>query len=356
VATNVLVQDPANTAKNTITIPTAGTSGLTIVGAAGQTVPLQSWKDSTGKVISSLAISGVQSWGDSAWGTAANTVGSTIQPGMAGFKNQGRGDVYLNSGTPPAGLYVKQLQATPTEPNYVMVRLQQAAGQTNNIMEVENAAGTGKLFILNKDGNTQWGTDNPFRNTVTTGGSNITGGGNAAFITPKRAHIFFNGGLPSAGINIQILAASFTPLSVENASGTVIAGITNTGNVKGTGAYTTISDIKTKSSVEDIPTDIADVVARIQPRRFKRLVPKQLDSLAQPGDVGGDTVEPETVMVPSDKWEYGFVAQELEQVVPEAVVDFDEDGTKGVQETQLIPIMFAALKAIDTRLKALEAK
>lgn len=125
------------------------------------------------------------------------------------------------------------------------------------------------------------------------------------------------------------LAASQTGNSIRvlDSAATLLMRVNAAGNVAGIGAYTDLSDVSTKEVIEDIvePSRMLDA---IQPRRFKRFG--------------------------SDDYEYGFVAQELMGAVPEAVVDFDEDGLLGVQTGQLIALLVADRAALTARVEALE--
>lgn len=58
----------------------------------------------------------------------------------------------------------------------------------------------------------------------------------------------------------------------------------------------------------------------------------------------------------SNAQEMGFIAQEVQQVVPELVVPMDEEGTLGVKYLGLLPVMMKALQEITKRLEALEEK
>ncbi len=53
--------------------------------------------------------------------------------------------------------------------------------------------------------------------------------------------------------------------------------------------------------------------------------------------------------------QYGFIAQELETVMPSSVVAM-QDGYKGVNYTSLIPVLTNAIKTMDTKMQAMEAE
>lgn len=77
------------------------------------------------------------------------------------------------------------------------------------------------------------------------------------------------------------------------------------------------SDIKFKDEVVDFENAL-DVVLRSKPRRYLWKATKTKD--------------------------FGFVAQELEQVIPEAVLG--EDGSKGVNYQALVAVAFGAIKEL----------
>jgi hypothetical protein len=52
---------------------------------------------------------------------------------------------------------------------------------------------------------------------------------------------------------------------------------------------------------------------------------------------------------------YGFIAQEVEKIMPEAVVTDTQTGMKSVDYDQVIPVLLQAIKAQEQRIKALEA-
>jgi len=109
----------------------------------------------------------------------------------------------------------------------------------------------------------------------------------------------------------------------------------NYASLSAAGAWTNASDVRLKKNIVDIKYGLADVV-RMQPRSY------------QMNDVAGDFV--------------GFVAQELQTVIPE-VVSGDPEKQLGVDYGSLVAVAFKAiqeLKAINdtlvARIEALENK
>ena len=108
---------------------------------------------------------------------------------------------------------------------------------------------------------------------------------------------------------------------------------TNYAYLNSSGAWTNASDARLKTNIRDIEHGLTTVLAT-QPRHFERV------------DVEGTYV--------------GFVAQELQQVIPE-VVSGDPEKQLGVDYGSLVAVAFKAIQeqqaiimALKTRLSALE--
>ncbi|MEO8638121.1 MAG: tail fiber domain-containing protein [Candidatus Taylorbacteria bacterium] len=96
------------------------------------------------------------------------------------------------------------------------------------------------------------------------------------------------------------------------------AGVLNTATLNAAGAWTNASDIAYKENIVDLSTRYGlDTVLQTQPRFYT---------------MKGDTHIPQV----------GFIAQELELVIPE-VVD-GEDGSKGISYGNLVAVAFQAIK------------
>ncbi|MEO8638120.1 MAG: tail fiber domain-containing protein [Candidatus Taylorbacteria bacterium] len=105
------------------------------------------------------------------------------------------------------------------------------------------------------------------------------------------------------------------------------AGVLNTATLNAAGAWTNASDIAYKENIVDLSTRYGlDTVLQTQPRFYT---------------MKGDTHIPQV----------GFIAQELELVIPE-VVD-GEDGSKGISYGNLVAVAFQAIKELAGKLNDL---
>lgn len=158
-SSNVALKDQANafTTGQTIQTGAAGTVGLTIQGAVGQTGNLQEWQNSTGTALASLNASGALRLGFGSAGSPAltfqedadtgfyrpnsNTVGVTTNGGeVARFNAYGLGI----GGNTPTG---ESLNVKATTPSRIAVIVQGAASQTANLQEWQDSSGTANSYI-----------------------------------------------------------------------------------------------------------------------------------------------------------------------------------------------------------------
>ena len=93
------------------------------------------------------------------------------------------------------------------------------------------------------------------------------------------------------------------------------------------GSWVSASDIAIKKDIEDIDYGL-ETVKSLQPRRYK--------------------------MKDTEEKQVGFVAQEIEQIVPEVVSG--EDGKKGVSYGQITPLLVKAIQEQQTIIESLEAR
>ena len=124
-------------------------------------------------------------------------------------------------------------------------------------------------------------------------------------------------------------------------AGTFPSSVTTTGTIAISGAgvnYNTSSDYRLKSNVAPLSNAIT---------KLKQIAPKTYTWISHP-EVG-------TV--------HGFIAHELQAIVPQAVNgekdEIDADGNpkyQGVDSSNLVPLLTAALQEAITRIEALEAK
>jgi hypothetical protein len=134
---------------------------------------------------------------------------------------------------------------------------------------------------------------------------------------------------------VQLSTEAYLTCS-KTKGGAITARISNTGEIGGTGAFVNLSDARTKEDITDVVDALATVTA-LQGRYFRRI-----------GHL---------------EHEYGFIAQEVQQVLPEAVRVFQpanpESGTEellGVQSEQIIPFLVEAIKTLQARIEVLEAR
>ena len=104
-------------------------------------------------------------------------------------------------------------------------------------------------------------------------------------------------------------------------------GSFNTATLNAAGAWTNASDISYKENIADIIYGL-DAVVKLQPRFY--------------------------TMKGSDKKQIGFIAQELEQIIPEVVEG--EDGSKGISYGNLNAAIVKAIQEQEMRIKQLEKK
>jgi hypothetical protein len=127
---------------------------------------------------------------------------------------------------------------------------------------------------------------------------------------------------------IRVQQINATVMEFRNAqdvggSITIVAG--------GATSYNTVSDERLKHDIVDAP-DAANLIDALQVRSFKWKV----DDTAQ---------------------RYGFIAQELLEVAPEAVnVPEDEDKMMGVDHSKLVPMLVKEVQSLRARVAQLEGK
>jgi hypothetical protein len=136
------------------------------------------------------------------------------------------------------------------------------------------------------------------------------------------------------GVNAQITSNTGTsyPWSNYNASGTYVGGITCTSSAT---AFPTSSDVRLKKNIKDAPSAIEKIkAARVISHEWK---------------------EEDTAPV-----EFGFVAQELIKVVPQAVIegkDKEDGGIEipwGVDYSKLVPLLVKTIQELEARIAKLE--
>lgn len=115
------------------------------------------------------------------------------------------------------------------------------------------------------------------------------------------------------------------------------------GTAAGSQAWIVASDRRLKMNIEPL-SDALDLVARLRPVRFQWRPPSARE-------VGSD------LTLPQDTTQIGFIAQEVEKVVPEAVIA-PKAGSKalyGLKEGDLVPILVEAIKEQQAEIGELRA-
>jgi len=115
------------------------------------------------------------------------------------------------------------------------------------------------------------------------------------------------------------------------------------GSVGGIGAYQNLSDGRLKKDVRPV-TGALSLVQRLRPVRFQWLSPDERK-------IG------KSLALPLNEQEIGFVAQEVETVVPEAVAAPKKGSNDpyGLREGELVPILVAAIKEQQAEIDELKA-
>ena len=128
--------------------------------------------------------------------------------------------------------------------------------------------------------------------------------------------------------------AQTTQINFENPGNSSAGKISTTGNST---AYTTSSDYRLKENV--IP--ISDSISRLN-----QLKPSRFNFIGE-----------------SNKTVDGFIAHEVQDIVPEAIVgekdEIDKDGNpvyQGIDQAKLVPLLVAAIQELEARVKELENK
>ena len=166
-------------------------------------------------------------------------------------------------------------------------------------------------------------------------------GGNNGLGCIKAISGQYSYGVRIEGSNISTQLACYssstaltTQINFETAGNSSAGKITTTGNST---AYNTLSDYRVKENV--IP--ISDSISRLN-----QLKPSRFNFIGE-----------------SNKTVDGFIAHEVQDIVPEAIVgekdEIDKDGNpvhQGIDQAKLVPLLVAAIQELETRVKELENK
>ena len=112
------------------------------------------------------------------------------------------------------------------------------------------------------------------------------------------------------------------------------------GNLIIVGTLTQGSDARGKHDIHDAD-DGLDIVRHLQPKRFTRNLPRRPRDYHSPPEWPTEASE-----------ELGFVAQDVQDVLPDAVSE--DDGQLGITITPLIAVLVNAVKELADRVEELE--
>jgi hypothetical protein len=330
----------------------------TIRGFTGQTADLTQWQDSTNAVKANVDSQGVihsgPSWlnGNNGSFPAVMAVPTNVgQPGVAVKALAGQtADLQqwqLSSGTksswitndgtavlaagrfnsPDLGYLNARLSVVANSAGEKGAIVRGAGGQTANLQEWQNSAGTANAYI-DHSGNINTASAGFYSNLAAVGLS-------AASAWNVLASA--GGGIPVFIVKADGGNASDLQQWIIN-NGALGAKVTAGGNVQGTGAYTTLSDESVKTNIGELRHDPLQVLRRLHPVHFDY--------------IGGD------------RDQIGFIANEVEPILPHAVRPFDtlpggipdHQGRLGLQSDAILAYAIGAIQSIDKRLSVLEAK
>lgn len=113
-------------------------------------------------------------------------------------------------------------------------------------------------------------------------------------------------------------------------------------------AFLTTSDARMKRDINDL-NGVGSILADITPVSYHLTnAPEVMKAMSE--DVADDNIEQEDYGTPSDRLQYGFVAQEVKEIFPNLVVE-DENGYLSIDYLGFIPILVDAYKNLEARVK-----
>ncbi len=142
-------------------------------------------------------------------------------------------------------------------------------------------------------------------------------------------------------------SATSTPSIFVDAAGNVGLGTTApsytlhvNGSVAGTSAYSNLSDARLTNDVTEITGSLA-LIGKLRGVRFHWREPEERQ-------IG------KSIDLPVDEPQVGFIAQEVEPVVPEAVTQ-TKDGIRNIRESKIVPLLVEAVKEQQAQIAELTA-
>jgi len=159
-------------------------------------------------------------------------------------------------------------------------------------------------------------------------------------VTPSTGGVASVGILPNGTRGLEVLSTGY--VGVGTITPTYVFYVN--GSSGGTAGWTVSSDARLKTNVRQI-TDALDIVERLRGVRFDWRAPEARE-------VGKD------LTLPVGEPQIGFIAQEVEKAVPEAVSapKPGPDGVYGVKEESLVPILVEAVKEQQVEITELRAE
>ncbi|MFA6329305.1 MAG: tail fiber domain-containing protein [Candidatus Micrarchaeia archaeon] len=203
------------------------------------------------------------------------------------------------------------------------------------VSEVSGNGGSGIVIVRYQvgsaavfQGSVGIGTSSPAASLHVNGQSFFNGSVGIGTSSPSAAlHVVNNKSLPYTGLEIQDSSEGlYRQIYLGYAGNLYFYNGANEGYLSSAGAWTSASDASYKKDVRDIHYGLADLML-MQPRSY--------------------------LMKSDNSSQVGFVAQELEKVVPEVVSG--EDGRKGIAYGQLSAVIVKAVQEQQEEIDALKA-
>lgn len=234
-----------------------------------------------------------------------------------------------------------------------------AFGGTGNDAYIANWSGSGyntNFTVVGLNGFVGIGTTNPLQKLWVEQGDIWIGGANRrlGFSTDGSIDSTPNVAFGATGDNAYIAnwnGSSYnTNLYVQGSSGNVGIGTTSptarlhvNGSVILSQGYSTSSDARLKRDIRPLG-DALGIVRKLEGVRYNWRTPEERS-------VG------KALVLPVGQPQIGFIAQDLEKVVPEAVVaPSGEDAVYSVKESALIPVLVEAIKEQQKQIDELKAQ
>lgn len=306
---SIITPTNITTASNTQTLTNKTITGGILNGTLGATTP---------STVAATTVSATQ--------TLTISPSTGVQPCNIYMDNYYYANLISNAAT--SGICGLSLQSKTSGGVQKNSYVQAYAGDLNLLVDSTNrivmplAGGVNVTGALSSTGDT----------TLASSSNKVFMCGSTASVSVERALMQFDGS-GSYGFGIKCTSATGSHMRFYNSGGTDNGYIYSTNST--TMVYGSASDGRLKTNIRPL-NDSGSIIDAIQPHIF-------------------DWKHGETLNC------HGFIAQELNEVFPEAVVagDDDEDVVKstwGVDPAKLVPVLVAELQSIRKRLAALESK